>query len=235
MNQDQTNITGMHSGVADYMAQNGTIWNGVKAVSDTVAALKSNNDVIAQKANVQETATDGMTPQKVQAKHDLEEKTMEIADQLSSLAAKTNNVVLGAQVEFSLSALDKLDDEQLEAKGKNISTLATANITALADYNVLPADVTALDALVAAWTKVKTAPRTAIAKRSGQTKTLPQAISDNTSLLRNQLDKQMTKFKKSNPEFYAGYQAARVIIQRRSHHAGKQPAPAPTPANTPKK
>ena len=85
--------------------------------------------------------------------------------------------------------------------------------------------MTALDGLVTSWGKVKTAPRTAIAKRSGQTKTLPQAISDNTSLLRNQLDKQMTRFKRTNPEFYGGYHAARVIVNRRSHHAAKQPAP----------
>jgi hypothetical protein len=230
MNQDQINITGMHSSVADYMAQNSALWNGVKAVSNTVAALNANNKIIADKANVQETATDGMTPQKVQTKHDLEEKILEIADQLSSLAAKNNDAVLGTPVEMSLSALDKLDDDQLEAKGKNVSALATANLAALADYNVTQADVTALDTLVAAWAKVKTAPRTAIAKRSGQTKTLPQAISDNTSLLRNQLDKQITKFKKSNPEFYAGYHAARVVIQRRSHHAGKQPTLAPPTA-----
>jgi hypothetical protein len=228
MNQDQLNITGMHGTVADYLTKNNPVWNGVKAVSDTVAALQANNSVIAAKANQQQTATDGAVATKVQAKHDLEEKILEIADQLSSLAAKNSDVNLGAQVELSLSVLDKLDDGELEATGKNISALATTNIAALADYNVLPADVTALDGLVAAWAKVKTAPRTAIAKRSSQTKTLPQAISDNTSLLRNQLDKQITKFKKTNPEFYAGYHAARVVVNRRSHHASPQPAPAPT-------
>ena len=204
MNQDQLNITGMHSTVADYLTKNNPVWSGVKAVSDAVTALKTNNSVIAQKANEQQTATDGAVAAKVQTKHDLEEKILEIADQLSSLAAKNSDVNLAAQVEVSLSALDKMDDDQLEATGKNISALATANIAALADYNVLPADVTALDGLVTAWDKVKTAPRTAIAQRSSQTKTLPQANSDNTSLLRTQLDKQMTKFKKTNPEFYAG-------------------------------
>jgi hypothetical protein len=235
MNQDQLNITGMHGTVAAYMAQNSTIWSGVKAVSDTVAALTANNGIIADKANKQETATDGASPQKVQAKHDLEEKIMEIADQLSSLGAKNNDAALGAQVEFSPSMLDKLDDDQLEATGKNVSALATANLAALADYNVTAADVTALDGLVANWGKLKTAPRTAIANRSSQTTTLPQAISNNTSLLRNQLDKQMTKFKKTQPEFYAGYQAARVIINRRSHHTGTQLAPAPTPQAAPQK
>ena len=232
MNQDQINITGMHSSVADYMAQNNALWGGVKAVADTVAALIANNKIIADKVNVQETITDGMTPLKLQTKHDLEEKILEIADQLAALAAKNNDVELGAQVELTLSVLDKQDDDQLEATGKNVSALATANLTALADYNVIQDDLMALDTLVASWTKVKSAPRTAIAKRSAQTKTLPQAISDNTSLLRNQLDKQMTKFKKANPEFYAGYHAARGVIQRRSHHAGKQPTPAPAATAT---
>ncbi len=48
------------------------------------------------------------------------------------------------------------------------------------------------------------------------------------SILRNRLDKEMPAFKKLNPEFYAGYQAARVVVDRRGH-AGTAPAPAPTP------
>ena len=50
-----------------------------------------------------------------------------------------------------------------------------------------------------------------------------------TSLLRNHLDKQMLMFKKSNPEFYAGYASARVIMDRGSRK-GSSPAPAPAPA-----
>ena len=215
----------MHSTVVDFMVRNIILWQGVKAISDTVAALKANNGVIAQKANQQETATDGAAAVKMQARRDLEDKILEIADQLFSVADKRKDLTLCAQVQLSLSALDGLDDEALEAKGKNVSALTTANLAALADHNVTQADVTALDGLVTKWGTMKTAPRTAIAIRSGQTKTLPQAISDNTSLLRNQLDKQMTKFKRTNPEFYGGYQAARVIVNRRSHHAAKPPAP----------
>ena len=147
MNKDQTNITGMHTTVADYLTQNILLWKGVKAVSDTVAALKANNAIIAEKANEQETATDGAAAVKNKIKRDLEDKILEIADQLSSLAAKNKDVTLGAQVELSLSVLDKLDDDDLEAKGKNVSALATANLAALADYNITQADVTALDGL----------------------------------------------------------------------------------------
>lgn len=50
---------------------------------------------------------------------------------------------------------------------------------------------------------MKTAPRTVIAGRKGETDTIPDLIRATKSLLRNQLDKQMTRFKKSQPEFFA--------------------------------
>jgi hypothetical protein len=230
MNQDQINTTGMHSTTADYMDKNKAIYANVKAVNDAVAQLKANNLVISQKRDVQETITDGQAAAALQARQDLEEKILEMADQIYSLAAKNNDTVLEAQSHWTLSLLDGLDPDKLEQTGKDIFALATANVAALADYNVTAADVQALDTSRAAFSQLKTALPTAKAQRAGQTNTLPQAIRDNQSLLRKQLDKQMTKFKKTNPEFYAGYQAARVIVQRRSHHASPQPSPAPAPA-----
>jgi len=230
MNQDQINITGMHSTVASYMDQNQTIWTGNKAFSASVGQLNTNNSVIAQKRDAQETATDGEAEVKRQAQQDLEEKIVEIADQIYALAVKNNDVGLQAQAHQTLSLLDGLDPEKLVETAGDISALATANLAGLADYGVAQTDVAALDTLTANFGKVKTAPRTAISNRAGQTVTLSGAIRDNQSLLRRQLDKQMTKFKKTNPEFYAGYQTARVIVSRRSHHAGKQPVPTPQAA-----
>ncbi|HEY5297740.1 MAG TPA: hypothetical protein VIK59_07430 [Verrucomicrobiae bacterium] len=70
----------------------------------------------------------------------------------------------------------------------------------------------------------------AVAGRVGQTTTLPATIKSVTSILRNRLDKQMVMFKKSNPEFYAGYLAARVIVDRGGHSASSPTPPAPAPA-----
>lgn len=154
---------------------------------------------------------------------------MRIAGQLCSLADKIGDTNLGAQTELTLAQLDKLSVDILEATGKRISGLATANLAALVDYNITQADITALDGLTDQFHGVKTAPRKAIATRAGQTKTLPPAVKSVTSLLRNHLDKQMLMFKKSNPEFYAGYASARVIMDRGSRK-GSSPAPAPAPA-----
>ncbi|MDE3066763.1 MAG: hypothetical protein KGJ60_04340 [Verrucomicrobiota bacterium] len=51
-----------------------------------------------------------------------------------------------------------------------------------------------------------------------------------TSLLRNNLDKEMLMFKKSSPDYYAGYLAARVIVDHGGRTATPQPTPPPPPA-----
>jgi len=48
------------------------------------------------------------------------------------------------------------------------------------------------------------------------------------SILRRQLDRQMTTFKRSNAEFYAAYLSARVIVDR-GGSGGKKPAPPAPP------
>jgi hypothetical protein len=219
----------MGATVAAYMNKNLTIWTGNKAVTDTVAGLNAALGKAGDKAQQQEAPIVGEEEKKVLVRHDYEDEIMRIAGQLCSLADKIGDTNLGAQTELTLAQLDKLSVDILEATGKRISGLATANLAALVDYNITQADITALDGLTDQFHGVKTAPRKAIVTRAGQTKTLPPAVKSVTSLLRNHLDKQILMFKKSNPEFYAGYASARVIMDRGSRK-GSSPAPAPAPA-----
>lgn len=227
MNRDQLNRTGMFSTVAAYMGTNQTLWNGVKAIGDTVTDLNDGIADISGAAGKQETPVSGAAAQKAQVRHDYEEQILVIASQLSALAEVKGDANLAAQVELTLSALDKLADDDLEETGKRITNLATANLAALADYGIVQADVTVLTALTTQFHGIKTAPRTAVVDRSSQTTTLPDKIANVTSILRNRLDKLLTRFKKSNPEFYAGYLAARVIVDRGGAQASTPTPPAP--------
>jgi aspartokinase len=223
----------MAATVVAYMTKFISIWTGNKAVTDTMSKLTSALGKVGDKAQQQEAPIIGQEAKKALVRHDYEEEIMRIAGQLCSLADKIGDTNLGAQTELTLAQLDKQSVDVLEATGERVSGLATANLAALADYGITPADVTALDALTTQFHGVKTAPRKAIATRAGQTKTMPPAVKSVTSLLRNHLDKQMLMFKKSNPEFYAGYLSARVVIDRHGKGASTPtPAPAPTPANT---
>ena len=217
----------MGATVAAYMNQNSTIWTGNKAVTGTMSAVNAALGTVGSKTQLQETPIVGQEEMKTLVRHDYEDEIMRIAGQLCSLASKTGNSDLAAQTELTLPQLDKMSADILEATGKRISGLATANLAGLADYNITQADVTALDAMTAQFHDAKTAPRKAIATRAGQTKTMPPVVKTVISLLRNQLDKEMLQFKKSNPEFYAGYVSARVIVDRGSHKTASPTPPAP--------
>ena len=230
MNRKLLNRTGMAGTVSAYMNKNQSIWTGNKAIAATVAELDAGLGLTAQKAGIQETPVTGAADLMVQVRHEYEDEFLLIAGQISALATKNNDPNLAAQVELTLPQLDKIADDDLEALGQRISGLATANLAALADYNITQADVKNLDALTSQFHGQKTAPRTAVAGRAAQTKTLPPAVKTITSLLRNRLDKQMLIFKKSNPEFYAGYVSARVIMDRHGHNDGSNPTP---PSSTP--
>ena len=58
-------------------------------------------------------------------------------------------------------------------------------------------------------------------------------VSDLRSILRRRLDRNMTTFKRKNPEFYAGYLVARVIVDRGGGGGATPSAPTPAPV-TPK-
>jgi hypothetical protein len=149
MDRDDQNRTEMFSTVDGLMDQNNSIWSVVPAINETTADFKVIIADVGESIRKQATATGGAGDEKTNVRLSFEEKILEIADQLSALAAKNNDVNLGAQVEWSLSALDKMGVDDLEALGKTVSGLATANLAALAAYGITAADVAALDGLTA--------------------------------------------------------------------------------------
>jgi len=58
---------------------------------------------------------------------------------------------------------------------------------------------------------------------------LPQLIANERSIFRNEIDKMVTKKKKTNPDFYEGYFAVRIIVNRAATHAVPKPPTPPAP------
>ena len=92
---------------------------------------------------------------------------------------------------------------------------------------VTQAKLDALDQARQDFQAAKSKPRAKISQKSGITATLPQMIRDVKGLLRTRLDKLMTPFRLSAPMFYAGYQSARVIGDRKGSSGAETPPPAP--------
>jgi hypothetical protein len=227
MNRDQLNATEMASTVSAYAGKNKTIWQGVPAIVATVADVDAQIAAIGDADKKQQTPTGGAAEDKATVRHDYEDQILLIADQLASLAAKNNDATLEAQVALSLATLDKLSADELEATAKRVSGLATPKLAALADFGIAAGDVTDLDSLTTKFHGAKTAPREAVVDRKKETDVIPGLIAKLRSTLRRQLDRQMTRFKRSNPEFYAGYLAARVIVDKGGGGGKKPTSPAP--------
>ena len=229
MTQDQDNIRTMFQTTISFLDDNNSIWSGTAAFADAVTRAKSGVDALDTAADTQQTPTTGMTVDKAQARDDLEEKTLALADQLAALAAKNSDNTLAAKVQMTKSSLDQMPDSDLEQSAERVSGLATDNMPALAAYGVAAGDVLALDSARATFAGIKTAPRQATAERKAQTQSLSQLIKNVRSIFRNEIDKMMTPYKKTNTDFYNGYFAARVIINLPGTHPSPIEPPPPPP------
>ncbi len=180
----------------------------------------------------QEDPTTGITQDKEALRDELEDLIREIGDAVYAYASKKGDHALAAQVEIKMSELDRMSDQRVDDVAVRVHSAAAANLAALGDYNVDQAKLDALDAARVAFQGTKSKPRVKIAEKAGETKTLPGKIRAVKTVLRTRLDKLMTGFRKTDPEFYAGYLAARVIVDRRGP-GGDEETPTPTPTPTP--
>ena len=92
------------------------------------------------------------------------------------------------------------------------------------------AEVTALETAATKFEEMKGSTREAVVGRKVETLSLPEAIGTVRSIFRNELDKMMTAFKRTNPDFYNGYFAARIIVNRA---ATRTPAISKKPSDKP--
>jgi hypothetical protein len=226
MNRKQMNIVEMADVVSAYMAKNSSIWQGNQAITEAVTELDGNLVVIEQLTKKQKAPVVGHAADKATVRDDLEYAILQIAAPIAALGAKTNNFTLEAQGDLTPAQVDKLAGEDLTATAQRISELATANLPALANYGIVPADITAVDTLVAQFEAVETKPREAVVDRAKETKQIGPVITSTRSLLLRQLDRAMFTYKRTQPEFHAGYESARVIVDRGNP---AQPPPPPTP------
>lgn len=227
------NVTDMATNVSVFMSKpdNKTIWQTNKAIGDTMTVVDDDLTTLSGLDTKQLAPITGQAADKATTRFDFEQQILLIANQLAALAAKNNDATLEAQSDLSLSGLDKMPVQDLEATATRIANLATANLAALVDYNLKAADVTALGTMQTKFHAAQTAPRQAIVDRKKENEMLPPLVSSLLSTLRRQLDRQMIAFKQANPEFYAGYLAARVIVDRGNPAKAKTPTPAAAPAH----
>ena len=224
-----TNVIDEASTVAAYMAkpENQPIWQADQAVVDVMAVINGDLTTLGGLGVKTALATTGAAVDKALLRHQYEEEIVRIAARVAAFGAKTKSATLEAEADLNISNLDDLSAEKLVYTGKALSKLVTDNLTGLAGYTITAADATGLDNYAAQFDTAKTASREAVVDRSKEIKQEAPLIKNLRSVLHRQLDRLMRSYKKTNPEFYAGYLSARVIVDRGNPAKKKTTKPTP--------
>ncbi len=217
----------MYKTVRDYLAEEEAEWNSIPANVTAQAALVTKIDAIDTLVTRQEAELKGFTVQKADARAELERTTLLVADATAAYARTTNNEVLVAEMDLTPTDLSRASDQRITDVAARVATAANDVLVALVDYGVTAGDMTALNTAMTDFETAKTLPDVKRAQRAGMTEELETLFGETAGFLKEQLDRLMARYRSTSPEFHAGYEAARVIIDL--HGPGDPDAPPPPP------
>lgn len=230
MERKLTNRVTMFKTVNGFLDQNNSIWNGMAPLAAAVLQFKQKIVDIDAAAQKQETPVSGATNDKAAARDELEDVLFLACEALGVLAHASSDHDLTALVDVSPSALDRLGDEELGNRATNVLARANALKTQLATMQVTQANLDELAEALQIFQGATAKPRTAVVERMVQTDSLSTLVREAGNILRDQIDRMVNLFRRTNPEFVSGYRSARVVVDRVATHAARPAQPSsPTP------
>ena len=219
----------MFKAVRDYMGGHSAVWDGIVANVNAYNLLSARITEIDGLVARQERNLGGITADKAAVRKVLEQKVLIVANAAASYAVAVGNNTLLAEVDYSPTDLSTLSEQRIDDVAARVKEIGETNLLALGDYGVTSDDNTAIGDAIDEYEVAKTAPDVARAERSGMTETLAPLVSETGKLLREQMDKLMARYETESPEYHAGYEAARVVIDLRGPGDGGDPEPDPEP------
>ena len=178
----------------------------------------------------QQTATTGYAETKEREEQELETLAHELGQTLADWYDENGREGDSAQIDLSLTAWQRLRDTELIAKAKllhqKLTTALAENPTALAEYDLTPADATLLAKETADFEKITADPAAAISRRRALTVTLRPKFAEVAQLLKK-MDRLVLRFRRTEPgTAFANAWAASRTIRDLGTSAPATPAPA---------
>lgn len=221
-----TNRVTMIKTTGAYMAEKNAVWNTMTPLQAAMTELDAKIVEIDTAAQQHETP-DGATVDKAEARDALEDVTFLACEALSVLAHDAGDNDLAALTRVTRTTLDRMSAEELSNRAAAVLAQANTHKTELAPLQVTQANLDELNGALTKFNATKAGPRTATADRAVLTESLPRLVREATDILRNKVDPMVNLFSRSNPDFVAGYENARVIIDRAATHKAKAATEAP--------
>jgi len=190
---------------------------------------------IDAKANEKDDATTGKTAVKHAAEEALIAAIMKASAALLLLARKTKNLELKEKANIQESALTRMRDTDLAAKGKAALDLIKQYATELASIGVTAEEITGLEAKINAYSNAIGKSVSSVSERKGARETLESLVKEADEVLAEEIDNYMERIRDVEPEFYAVYCDARYIRATGVRHKPETPSPTNPPTEPPTK
>jgi regulator of sigma D len=162
----------------------------------------------------------GYAKNKKQKRLAMKNIAMRLKGAVQAYAIATGNTVLFDSVNFSPSKIMSGKSSAALARATVIYEAANANVAALADYGITPANVSTCLTAITDYEGAISTPKEAIGQRFVAHKQLTNFINEADAMLLFEMDKLMENFKETAPTFYAQYFENRKITGIATHHTG---------------
>jgi hypothetical protein len=225
MNTELTNRVTMFKTTSSYMADHTAVWNTLTPLQTAMTEFDAGIAAIDEAALKHETPQ-GATADKADARDDLEDATFLMCEALGVLAHESGDNDLLALTRVTRTLLDRMGAEELSTRATAVLAQANAHKTELVTYRVSQANIDELSNALTEFNQAKAGPRMATAERAVLTESLPRLVKETNDILKNRIDRLVSQFSRTDPDFVAGYENARVIVDRAATHKAKA-APAP--------
>lgn len=204
----------MYLAVQECLDDNPEKWNTIPVLVN----LKNELDELLQRMQEQDALASNdsksVTEQKNALRDILTQKTVMMAGAISSFAAITGDDELARQMHLTPSDFVQAKETDIESMVQPVIDAAVANSEALADYGVLPDQVTELETSLDDFKEKIGKPRHIRNQKFAAIKMIDQLIDEGRDLLTKKLDKLMIRFRYSDESFYDSYNRARTIVDR---------------------
>ncbi|MDR2563081.1 MAG: hypothetical protein LBC98_03980 [Prevotellaceae bacterium] len=203
----------MYQSVNAVCQNNSQVYSSVPAMTKAVVELGGGISSILQAAGQQSSTTSqGATMEKNRALDAMASVALKLGNALYVYAFDVKNGDLLTLTSISKSGFYNGHVNEALVLARNISSAAQEHLPELGEYGVDQAIITKLNETIAALENVYNNPRVAIEEHKVYTGNIKQLFARVDSVLHDRMDKLVTLFKESDPNFYALYKNARNII-----------------------
>lgn len=208
----------MLKAVLSFLKQNRSMWENSPVMVELVNKLEVLIGEIESIRLVIDNDITGITAEKMAQQLALTDKSYELSSILYAMASSTENRILQGKVDYSETDLQKTRGGDLISTSVSIAELVRENLPALVPYSLTEADVIRFEELIDNYTKNLPTHRVSVAERKSAIERLKEAFSKVDTLINEQLDRMMVRYRNTMPDLYATYINARMIVNYGIRH-----------------